>query len=140
MKIKIFIAYSHHDKEFLADDSLLGHLRGLEIEKDAEFWHDERIATGDLWNAEIQRRISESHLALLLVSELFLTSNYVINTEIPLFLKKRRDEGMIIFPVILSACDWKFHDWLSQTQFLPKDGKNIQRIRAALLQSRCDGF
>jgi hypothetical protein len=126
MAVKIFIAYSHHDKVYLGEGSLLGHLRGLEQDGGSEFWYDERITTGDLWDDEIRQKISECQIALLLVSELFLTSNYVRNVEIPSFLNKRKEAGMILFPIILSECDWKSHDWLAATQFLPKDGKNIE--------------
>lgn len=127
MKVKIFVAYSHKNKKYLTESSLLGHLKGLEHDNIAEFWYDERITTGDIWDDEIKQNISESHIALVLVSELFLNSPYVRTEEIPAFLHKRREEGMVIFPVILSACDWKIYPWLSVTQFLPKDGKNIER-------------
>lgn len=126
MKVKIFIAYSHHDKRYLTERSLFGYLRGLEHDGIAEFWYDERITTGDIWDAEIQRNISESHIALVLVSELFLNSPYVRKKEIPAFLRKRRREGMVIFPVILSECEWEAYAWLKTTQFLPTDSKNIE--------------
>ncbi len=126
MKVKVFVAYCHNDGEYLDDNSLLGHLRGLERDNHAEFWFDERIAAGEIWDDEIKDKIQQSHIALVLVSELFLTSAYVRRTEIPLFLKKRREDGMIIFPVILSACDWNEHEWLSETQFLPRDDKTIE--------------
>ncbi len=32
---------------------------------------------------------------------------------------------MVIFPIILSACEWQRHDWLAKTEFLPKVG-NIE--------------
>jgi hypothetical protein len=127
VKVKIFVAYSHYDKKYLRDDSLLGHLRGLEQNGTAEFWYDERITTGNLWDNAIRANIAASHIALLFVSEMFLTSPYIANTEIPLFLGNRRDEGMVIFPVILSPCDWQMHDWLKATRFLPKEGKNIEK-------------
>lgn len=126
MVVRVFVAYSHSDKKYLADDSLLGHLRGLEHEGVAEFWYDERITTGDLWDDQIRQGIAESQIALVLVSELFLTSPYVNRVEISSFLKKRKDEGMVIFPVILSACDWESHEWLARTQFLPGGRKNIE--------------
>lgn len=126
MQVKIFVAYSHLDKKYLGPDSLLGFLRGLEADNVAQFWHDERITTGDLWDLEIQAKIEESHIALLLISECFLTSPYVQKKEIPAFLKKRLDEGMVIFPIILSACDWEAHEWLQATGFLPRDGKNVE--------------
>lgn len=126
MKIKVFIGYSHQDQKYLGDASLLGYLKDVENQGLVEFWSDKRITTGNLWNAEIQRKITESKIALLLVSQAFLNSPYIQNQEIPRFLKQRSEQGMIIFPIILSACDWESHHWLKETQFLPRDGKNIE--------------
>ena len=127
MKVKVFIGYSHQDKRYLRDTSLLGYLKALENEGLVEFWHDERITTGNLWDKEVQTKITESNVALLLISQAFLNSSYIQNEEIPRFLEQRRSQGMIIFPIILSACDWESHRWLKETQFLPRDGKNIER-------------
>ena len=126
MKVKVFICYSHHDQSYLRDDSLLGYLKALERDGTAELWYDEKIVTGEQWNDEIQANIQASGIALVLVSQMLLNSEYITNEEIPKFIQKRKAEGMVIFPIILSACEWKRHDWLSRTQFLPRDGKNIE--------------
>ena len=125
MAVQIFICYNHHDHRYLEDDSLLGYLKGLENDGIATFWRDARIVTGDLWDDEIKEHIGNSAIALVLVSQGLLNSKYIMNEEIPRFLKKRREDGMVVFPVILSACEWQRHDWLSKTQFLPKAG-NIE--------------
>ncbi|HEY0155207.1 MAG TPA: toll/interleukin-1 receptor domain-containing protein, partial [Longimicrobium sp.] len=126
MKVRVFVSYSHLNEKYLRDDSLLGYLRGLERECNVEFWHDRKVAAGELWDEAIRGKIDGSHIALVLVSEAFLTSPYVQNNEIPRFLARRAAEGLIILPVILSACDWESHGWLKGTQFLPRDRKNIE--------------
>lgn len=126
MTVKVFVCHSHHDHGYLCDDSLLGYLKYLEQDSTVEFWHDGRIVTGELWNEEIQANIRESWVALVFVSQMLLNSAYIMNQEIPRFLQKRREEGMVIFPIILSACEWQRHDWLTNTQFLPGEGKNIE--------------
>ena len=125
MAVQVFICHNHHDHRYLEDNSLLGYLKGLENDGDATFWHDDRIVAGDLWDDVIKKHISDSAIALVLVSQWLLNSKYVMNEEVPRFLNKRKEEGMAIFPVILSACEWQRHDWLSKTQFLPKEG-NIE--------------
>jgi len=125
MALEVFICHHHDDDRYLEDDSLLGYLKGLENDGTASFWHDARIVTGELWDDDIKAHISTSAIALILVSQWLLNSEYVMNEEVPRFLKKREEEGMVIFPVILSACDWQSHDWLSKTQFLPERG-NIE--------------
>lgn len=125
MPIKIFISYSHKDEKYLADDSLRGYLKGLEAE-DVEFWWDRKITTASLWDDEIKDRIQETDLALVLVSQAFLNSEYIRNEEIELFLEASTRRGLIIFPVILSPCEWQRHQWLHSRQFLPRDGKTIE--------------
>lgn len=126
MTIKIFISYSHIDKEYLNEDSLLGYLKGLEQEAEVEFWWDGNLVGGDYWDEEIRNRIRETGIALVLVSQYFLNSDYIQKTEIRGFLEQCRDNGLIILPVILSPCDWEHCDWLKSRQFLPSGGETIE--------------
>lgn len=125
MEITIFVSYSHYDKSYLADNNLVGYLKGLEQEEGVKFWSDELIITGDKWDDEIKNKIKESDIAIVLVSQKFLDSPYCVNVEIRAFLEKSRNEGLIIFPIILDPCDWQSHEWLKTRQFRPKEGKNI---------------
>jgi len=123
--IKIFVSYSHHDVAYLDDTSLMGYLRGLESEG-VEFWSDKAIVTGNKWDAEIKGKIDQTDLALVLVSQAFLNSNYCTKVEISHFLKRCRDRGLVIFPIILSACEWERHEWLRSRQFLPGGNETIE--------------
>lgn len=102
-------------------EELRGFLRGLENEG-VEFWTDQRIATGELWDEEIKRKIAESEIALALVSQAFLDSPYCTRIEIGTFIVQRTH----IFPIILSPCEWQRHDWLKSRQFLPGGDKTIE--------------
>ncbi len=66
--VKVFVSYSHQDAEYLADDSLLGYLKGLEKE-DVMLWTDRHITAGELWDNEIKANLQDSQLALVLVSQ-----------------------------------------------------------------------
>lgn len=112
--IKIFISYSHQDAHYLQPDSLLGFLKGLEREG-IEFWTDREIKPGELWDQMIKNQIQTCDIALVLISQGFLDSDYCHNVEIAQFLAGTK----YLFPVILSPCDWKRHDWLASRQFLP---------------------
>lgn len=124
--IRIFISYSHKDSKYLKKDSLLGFLSGLEHEG-FEFWYDERINAGELWDERIKEEIDRADIVLVLVSQWFLNSPYCKNIEVKRFLERQTDRGLKIFPVILSPCAWNRHQWLSVTQFEPREGKSIAR-------------
>jgi hypothetical protein len=122
---RVFVSYSHHDGKYLDDDSLLGYLKGLERDG-FEFWTDRRLTAGDIWDDEIRGQIASADIALVLVSHTYLNSQYCQETEAVAFLREQRRRGLHIVPVILEACDWKQYGWFSDTQCLPRDGKNIE--------------
>src|SRR5262245_40306240 len=125
MTTEIFVSYSHEDANYLNPDSLLGHLNGLEKDG-AVFWSDQQIQVGENWDERIKLEIEQADIALVLVSQMFLNSKYCQESEIKPFLRRSREQGLIIFPVILSACDWEQQDWLRSRQFIPTDGQNIE--------------
>jgi class 3 adenylate cyclase/tetratricopeptide (TPR) repeat protein len=124
--VRIFVSYSHRDPAYLGDDSLLGFLKGLEHDEQVEFWTDERIEAGTFWNDQIRQRLLSSDIALVLVSQAFLDSPYCSSTELSTFLERCRDEGLIIFPIVLSPCEWERHEWLATRQFLPGGNETIE--------------
>jgi hypothetical protein len=104
--IRVFVSYSHQDAKYVAPDSLLGFLSSLEQDS-FEFWHDKNIQTGEIWDNTIKEYIEQADIALVLVSQAFINSPYCLNVEIKRLLEKRKESGLVIFPVILSSCDWE---------------------------------
>lgn len=124
--VRLFVSYSHRDPEYLGPDSLLGFLKGLERDENVEFWTDERIEAGTAWDDEIKARLRDSDIAVVLVSQAFLDSRYCRDVEMETFLERCRNEGMIVFPIILSACEWERHAWIASRQFLPGGNETIE--------------
>jgi tetratricopeptide (TPR) repeat protein len=128
MEVRIFVSYSHRDRKYLGREELLGFLRGVNVEGDVEvkFWIDEHLAGGDRWDDEIKSQIDRAHIALILVSQAFLDSQYCVDVEVSSFLDRRAKQGLQIFPVLLSACEWDRHPWLSDYQMLPGGDETIE--------------
>jgi len=124
--IRIFVTYSHQDEKYLADTSLLGYLSGLERDG-FEFWTDQKIQAGELWQESIRRQLDQADVILALVSMAFLNSDYCRNVEVATAIERRKREGATILPIILSPCDWKREPWLAETQALPSRGRTIER-------------
>lgn len=121
---RIFVCYSHHDAAYMADSSLLGFLRGLENEG-AKFWWDRSLQAGDVWDAAIRAELLQADVALVLVSQWLIDSRYVRDVEIRMLLERVELEGLVIVPIIVSACDWQRYGWLSSRQHLPKGGRTL---------------
>jgi XTP/dITP diphosphohydrolase len=123
--VRVFVSYSHEDRSFLEKRSLLGYLLGLEREG-FEFWHDRKIAAGEIWETKIREQLERTDIALALVSQAFLNSRFCTDVEVQQFINRRAESGLVIFPVVLSPCDWRSHAWLAATQFEPREGRTIR--------------
>lgn len=120
---KVFISYSHKDERW--KERLIKHLQVLQKEALLDPWDDRRIEFGDDWKARITEAINSATAVVLLVTVDFLSSKFITTEEIPLLLKRRANDGMRIFPVIVGDCPWRSVSWLSPTQSRPKDGKAL---------------
>ncbi len=120
--IKVFVAYDQSDEKYVKGrHCLFSYLRPLE-HRGLEFWWEEQIAAGDVWNETIELQIRESHIILVLVSHLFLGSAYCISQQVREFLDSFDEKDKVVLPVILSRCDWRDYRWLRQHKFLPTEG------------------
>lgn len=102
MRDTIFISYSHEDD--LYKKSLEAHLSALKNYFNIKIWSDKNIETGSEWNAVISQKISETAVAILLVSKDYLASKYIAEKEIkPIFAAHSNGELEII-QVIITPC------------------------------------
>ena len=120
---KVFISYSQRDENEKED--LLSHLGVLQSAGLIELWTVDQISAGAIWKTEIGQAIAQAKLAILLISANFLTSDFILNQEIPSLLKRREREGLIIFPIIIKSCAWRTIDWLVKMNVRPTNGRSI---------------
>lgn len=123
-RIKVFVSYSHLDEAYMRRDSLFGFLHGLR-NTGIEFWTDRDIDQGADWDQAIRQQLADADIALLLVSQAFLDSDYIAKVEIRTLLERPRP-GLALLPVLLSPCDWMAQPWLARLQFLPRNGKTVE--------------
>jgi hypothetical protein len=100
-RTKVFISYSHADKDWL--DRLKRHLKPLVREGNLDCWDDTHIQAGDDWKQEIQNALDTAQVAVLLISADFFASDFIDETELPPLLEAAKAKGVRILPVILSA-------------------------------------
>lgn len=114
-KPTVFISYSRADKAW--KDRLVRHLHVLSAHGLLDVWEDSRITTGSRWRREIEQAIGHASVAILLISADFLSSKFVLNTEVPQLLERRKTDGVSVVPILIAECDWQGVDWLAAMQF-----------------------
>lgn len=121
----IFISYSHKDE--LEKETLLSQLKVLKHAGLVDVWSDDRIGAGSSWETDINQAMKQAKVAVLLISANFLTSDFILNTEVPRLLERRQREGVVVFPVIAKACAWQQVPWLAAMNVRPKNGTPVWR-------------
>jgi hypothetical protein len=122
MSTKIFVSYSHSDKN---DKKIfLKHLSPLKNNEEIEIWSDEEISAGDIFREEITNKLKESDIVCLMVSANYLSSDSCIK-EKKLSFEIRQKKYIDIIPIIISDCGWKDDKDISALLALPTDGKSI---------------
>lgn len=90
----LFISYNHEDKKWLKE--LKKWLFDLEQNDLIKIWSDQEIKPGTKWRKEIEQALCDAKVALLLISQDFLVSNFINNNELPQIFEKANKEGLKI--------------------------------------------
>lgn len=124
LRNKVFVSYSHEDQEFLGE--IRKHFKPF-LSK-INFWDDSRIEPGQKWKDEIKKAISETKVAILLLSADFLASDFISSDELPPLLKAAEEEGAVILIVILKPCLFEEFPELNQYQAMNSPTKPVVKL------------
>lgn len=105
--IHVFVSYSHRDEDYVSDESdksVLAYMSGLKREGFI-FWHDRELYASELWDDRINQEMARAEIALVLVSQSFLNSRYISESELLVLLASRRAAGPSLLPLMVSASD-----------------------------------
>lgn len=127
MRDKVFISYSHRDKEWL--EKFRRHFRPFENK--IEFWDDNKITPGQKWKEEIRTAINHTKIAVLLISADFFNSDFIVTHELPPLLKAAQEDGATILSVILKPCMFEEYPEVSQYQAINSPSNTILQMDEA---------
>src|SRR5712664_2687816 len=106
----VFVSYAHEDKELCRRLVLmLGLVLG---ERGYGVWWDQTMVAG-AWRDQIDGSLDRAVASLLLVSEYSLTSEFILDEELPRLLARGK-----VAPVYVRPCPWRSVPVIAGLQFL----------------------
>ncbi len=121
--VRIFISYSQDDEVFRKQ--LERHLSLLKRRREVEIWSDSSAPGGSAWTSEINPRLEQANIILLLISANFLTSNSAY-AEMQQALQLQAEGKATVVPIILKPTDWESTP-LMKTHALPTNGLPVTK-------------
>lgn len=126
-RFKVFISYARHDGVWR--DRVKCFLACLPKSARIEVWSDENLRPGNDWLAAIERETEAACVAVLVVTEHFLASEFIKRKEVPRILRRQRKDGMIIYPLLVRQCPHQLVKWLRALHWRPSGKKCLEQMR-----------
>jgi hypothetical protein len=104
--VKIFVSYSHENSAWVDDGGVYNLIPWLKKRlklDNVDFWTDHVMEnhTGDEFKKIIKHNIDNSDIALLMISQEFVTSEFITDFELP-WMKEAYEAGKIkIIPLFI---------------------------------------
>lgn len=102
---RVFISYARADRSWV--DSFQVVLKGTLRSKLVRVWDNAQLGSGSAWREEIERQLKSTKVALLLVTNSFLASDFIKDVELKAILEAARGDGLVIVWVLVRQCDWQ---------------------------------
>lgn len=126
--IKVFISYAHNNRPYFK--IFMESLQRFVKISDKYHWHiwsDESILTGSFWDDEIQERLGNADIAVLLVCDSFLASDYIKDKEFNTIVERFNHQDLLIAPLLFAPCDYRKWSLLARHQFFMPEGSRYGR-------------
>lgn len=107
--LRVFVSYSHEESpaKHALFERLLRHLKPAQEEGLVDVFSDRNIGVGQRWHDSLTEQVAQADVAILLIGERFLASDYIRHEEMPAILARYDAGSLVLVPVLLDTCDFK---------------------------------
>lgn len=109
----IFVSYSHADEKWRKRFEIIS--KPLSRSEGMRFWSDRNLKAGE-WEPQIKNAMKDAVAAVLLVSDNFLASDYIIEKELPYLMRAYKTHSLMIFWAYLEPCDLQRYPEITRFQ------------------------
>lgn len=124
--MRLFYSYSSDDEGLRGE--LEDHLALLKRDGLLQTWSFRNIDAGSEWEREIDQRLAEANIVLILVSASFIASRYCWEIELRRAIERADRGELLLVPVIIRSCDWQTAPF-ARFQALPDGAKPVTSWR-----------
>ncbi len=124
----VFVSYAREDRRWLDPENhynLVPFLAESLRRHNAIFWFDKNLIGGDEFKRHIEAQIDQAQIALLIVSQNFLNSEFIERLEMPRIAERAQQGKMVVVPVLVEPCDWSDYPFLADRQMVPSSSPLI---------------
>jgi photosystem II stability/assembly factor-like uncharacterized protein len=122
LTVHIFVGYAHEDKRWFDQEyrfNLIPFLKESLRRDNTEFWYDKELMGGDEYKRLIESEIDKAQIALLMVSQHFLNSEFIETFELPRIAARAERKELVVIPVLVEPCNWHDFPFLADRQMVP---------------------
>jgi hypothetical protein len=133
--MQVFISYAHLDREWLEGEGKYNLVSGWERafqKEDVDFWWDHHRDSPivGLWEEKIFERLAGSAVAVLLVSQNFVDSQFIVDRELPRIVEKAHKGEMHVLPVLIQPARWQ-ELGIGEFQFTPHGHRPLTEFESS---------
>lgn len=118
--MNIFISYSQEDRGIKED--IEDAIKKLPENLNPVVWSDKGLRGGVEWERKIRQQLEDAEFVVLLLSDEFLTTDYVLKVEFPIIETGLRDpdNSKRIYPILLRELGEPLPSWIETRQIKPR--------------------
>ena len=98
-------------------------------------WVDRNVEAGEEWEKNLFSFIETSNLAILVLSNDFLSSDFILSKELPAMFAESERRRLTLIPILVRPCPFELHRDLSKFQFFNDPAVPLSSLREWEIES-----